>query len=92
MNYSVSLHCPSGFMRKFFKNSGRFQLEVNSSRLLSSCLLFPLTLHIFNCFLFYWKYCAFSIRFVCLLYLNYFDFFFLSSGLFKWPMLMLQNC
>ncbi|RMB99730.1 hypothetical protein DUI87_23732 [Hirundo rustica rustica] len=27
MNYSVSLHCPSGFMRKFFKNSGKFQLE-----------------------------------------------------------------
>ncbi|RMB99733.1 hypothetical protein DUI87_23735 [Hirundo rustica rustica] len=44
MNYSVSLHCPSGFMRKFFKNSGKFQLEVG----VEPCL-FPKLLMVLMC-------------------------------------------
>lgn len=83
MNYSVSLHCPSGFMRKFFKNSGRFQLEVNNACLLSSCPLFPLPLRLFNCFLFYWEYCAFSMRcfvFYILIILGFFCPVVYSSG------------
>lgn len=50
----------AGFRRRFFRNSGRFQLGVR--HLLSSHPFFPSS-HLFNCCLFYWKHRAFSISY-----------------------------